>query len=92
MVLVSLIPYKHFQRYITKVVPEPEFRIYLELFEEIALMQAGLRRIGEAENALDSEEVEKFKVEVRERQVTIDRIQHEYKDCLNTRQTIQEFA
>ena len=72
-----------------KVVPETEFRIYLELFEEIALMQAGLRSIVEAK---DTEEAERVRNEVRERQAVIDRIHRVNRECLDTRQTIQEFA
>jgi hypothetical protein len=71
MVLVSLIPYKHFQKYINHVA-DPEFRVYLELWEEISLMEAGVRRLRE--DGITEEEKERIRTEVKGRRVTIDRM------------------
>ena len=80
MVLVSLIPYKHFQRYINQIA-EAEFRVYLELWEEISLMEAGMRRLRE--DGITDEEVDRIKTEVKGRKVTIERMYEQSIDWMD---------
>jgi len=72
MVLVSLIPYKHFQRYINHIA-ESEFKLYLDLWEEISLLQGGLRILKDGNN--DSEEnYGRVRRDIRMRQDVIEKI------------------
>lgn len=72
MVLVSLIPYKHFQRYINQIA-DSEFKLYLNLWEEISLLQCGLRIIKDGK--YDSEENDgRVRRDIRMRQEVIEKL------------------
>jgi hypothetical protein len=72
MVLVSLIPYKHFQRYINQIA-DSEFKLYLDLWEEISLLQCGLRVIKDGKN--DGEENDgRVRRDIRMRQDVIEKL------------------
>ncbi len=90
MVLVSLIPYKHFQRYINKVA-EAEFKVYLDIWEEISLLQCGLRMLKETKNDGDENDG-KARRDLRMRQESIEKLYSQYKELLESRKSIQEFA
>lgn len=72
MVLVSLIPYKHFQRYINKFA-ESDFKVYLDIWEEISLLQCGLRMLKEGKNDGDENEG-RIRRDLRMRQDVIEKL------------------
>jgi len=58
-----------------------EFRLYLELFEEIALMQGGLRKLSETK--IEDGKDHRLRADVRDKQTMIDKLYEANKESLD---------